>query len=26
VRRVALGFDERVPERFKDNLRAVRRS
>jgi len=21
VRRVALGFDERVPERFKDNLR-----
>jgi 5-oxopent-3-ene-1,2,5-tricarboxylate decarboxylase/2-hydroxyhepta-2,4-diene-1,7-dioate isomerase len=26
VRRVALGFDERVPERFKDNLRAVRSS
>lgn len=26
VRRVALGFDERVPERFKDNLRSVRRA
>jgi 5-oxopent-3-ene-1,2,5-tricarboxylate decarboxylase/2-hydroxyhepta-2,4-diene-1,7-dioate isomerase len=26
VRRVALGFDERVPERFKDNLRLARRS
>lgn len=26
VRRVALGFDERVPERFKDNLCSVRRS
>jgi 5-oxopent-3-ene-1,2,5-tricarboxylate decarboxylase / 2-hydroxyhepta-2,4-diene-1,7-dioate isomerase len=25
VRRVALGFDERVPERFKDNLRKARR-
>jgi 5-oxopent-3-ene-1,2,5-tricarboxylate decarboxylase/2-hydroxyhepta-2,4-diene-1,7-dioate isomerase len=25
VRRVALGFDERVPERFKDNLRKTRR-
>jgi 5-oxopent-3-ene-1,2,5-tricarboxylate decarboxylase/2-hydroxyhepta-2,4-diene-1,7-dioate isomerase len=25
VRRVALGFDERVPERFKDNLRLARR-
>jgi 5-oxopent-3-ene-1,2,5-tricarboxylate decarboxylase/2-hydroxyhepta-2,4-diene-1,7-dioate isomerase len=25
VRRVALGFDERVPERFKDNLRRARR-
>ena len=24
VRRVALGFDERVPERFKDNLRRAR--
>jgi 5-oxopent-3-ene-1,2,5-tricarboxylate decarboxylase / 2-hydroxyhepta-2,4-diene-1,7-dioate isomerase len=24
VRRVALGFDERVPERFKDNLRKAR--
>jgi 5-oxopent-3-ene-1,2,5-tricarboxylate decarboxylase/2-hydroxyhepta-2,4-diene-1,7-dioate isomerase len=24
VRRVALGFDERVPERLKDNLRAAR--
>jgi 5-oxopent-3-ene-1,2,5-tricarboxylate decarboxylase / 2-hydroxyhepta-2,4-diene-1,7-dioate isomerase len=24
VRRVALGFDERVPERFKDNLRQAR--
>ena len=24
VRRVALGFDERVPERFKDNLRSAR--
>ncbi len=26
VRRVALGFDERVPERFKDNLRRSRTS
>jgi 5-oxopent-3-ene-1,2,5-tricarboxylate decarboxylase/2-hydroxyhepta-2,4-diene-1,7-dioate isomerase len=26
VRRVALGFDERVPARFKDNLNATRRS
>jgi 5-oxopent-3-ene-1,2,5-tricarboxylate decarboxylase / 2-hydroxyhepta-2,4-diene-1,7-dioate isomerase len=25
VRRVALGFDERVPERFKDNLRKTRK-
>jgi 5-oxopent-3-ene-1,2,5-tricarboxylate decarboxylase/2-hydroxyhepta-2,4-diene-1,7-dioate isomerase len=25
VRRVALGFDERVPERFKDNLRLARK-
>lgn len=24
VRRVALGFDERVPERFKDNLRSAK--
>jgi 5-oxopent-3-ene-1,2,5-tricarboxylate decarboxylase / 2-hydroxyhepta-2,4-diene-1,7-dioate isomerase len=24
VRRVALGFDERVPERFKDNLRRAK--
>lgn len=26
VRRVALGFDERVPERLKDNLRRARRA
>lgn len=26
VRRVALGFDERVPDRFKDNLRQARSS
>jgi hypothetical protein len=25
VQRVALGFDERVPERFKQNLRTARR-
>jgi 5-oxopent-3-ene-1,2,5-tricarboxylate decarboxylase/2-hydroxyhepta-2,4-diene-1,7-dioate isomerase len=24
VRRVALGFDERVPDRFKDNLRKAK--
>jgi 5-oxopent-3-ene-1,2,5-tricarboxylate decarboxylase/2-hydroxyhepta-2,4-diene-1,7-dioate isomerase len=26
VRRVAFGFDERVPEHFKDNLRKARRT
>jgi 5-oxopent-3-ene-1,2,5-tricarboxylate decarboxylase/2-hydroxyhepta-2,4-diene-1,7-dioate isomerase len=26
VRRVALGFDERVPEYLKDNLRSVSRA
>ncbi len=26
VRRVALGFDERVPERFKDNLRRAKQA